>query len=297
MTASQALLATSSRPASYDRRVKIGRNEPCPCGSGKKFKRCCDSPDGRERLERVDEARAALFSLASLFPRLRPDARGFDAWLAGLGPDLRGRARFEGELIEAGIDAIREAERVRILAAAAALWAGFSLDPDGELVARDLSDSLVLGGSVAAALRESPPLDPVMLQLLEDEPEDDPREVLSLALSYNAADLWSISEASEASRRFDAVDPDDELDEEAFERAADAALRAYADEVWTDGHDRRMRRLLSLLADDLPRPDFPAATAKLGDARKRAEAEPAIRRDVAAALLLEASALVERVER
>ncbi|MBI3758229.1 MAG: SEC-C domain-containing protein, partial [Deltaproteobacteria bacterium] len=24
--------------------VKVGRNEPCPCGSGKKFKRCC----GRE---------------------------------------------------------------------------------------------------------------------------------------------------------------------------------------------------------------------------------------------------------
>lgn len=23
------------------RRKKIGRNEPCPCGSGKKFKRCC----------------------------------------------------------------------------------------------------------------------------------------------------------------------------------------------------------------------------------------------------------------
>ena len=22
------------------RRVKIGRNDPCPCGSGKKFKRC-----------------------------------------------------------------------------------------------------------------------------------------------------------------------------------------------------------------------------------------------------------------
>jgi SWIM/SEC-C metal-binding protein len=21
--------------------VKVGRNEPCPCGSGKKFKRCC----------------------------------------------------------------------------------------------------------------------------------------------------------------------------------------------------------------------------------------------------------------
>jgi preprotein translocase subunit SecA len=21
---------------------KIGRNDPCPCGSGKKFKKCCD---------------------------------------------------------------------------------------------------------------------------------------------------------------------------------------------------------------------------------------------------------------
>ncbi len=26
---------------------KVGRNEPCPCGSGKKFKRCCGSPDQR----------------------------------------------------------------------------------------------------------------------------------------------------------------------------------------------------------------------------------------------------------
>jgi hypothetical protein len=24
-------------------RAKVGRNEPCPCGSGKKFKHCCES--------------------------------------------------------------------------------------------------------------------------------------------------------------------------------------------------------------------------------------------------------------
>lgn len=24
--------------------TKVGRNEPCPCGSGKKFKKCCDAP-------------------------------------------------------------------------------------------------------------------------------------------------------------------------------------------------------------------------------------------------------------
>jgi uncharacterized protein YecA (UPF0149 family) len=28
----------SSLPARTD---KIGRNEPCPCGSGKKYKKCC----------------------------------------------------------------------------------------------------------------------------------------------------------------------------------------------------------------------------------------------------------------
>lgn len=26
-------------------RVKIGRNSPCPCGSGKKFKKCCGDKD------------------------------------------------------------------------------------------------------------------------------------------------------------------------------------------------------------------------------------------------------------
>ena len=23
------------------KKIKVGRNSPCPCGSGKKFKRCC----------------------------------------------------------------------------------------------------------------------------------------------------------------------------------------------------------------------------------------------------------------
>ncbi|GAG78660.1 unnamed protein product, partial [marine sediment metagenome] len=24
-----------------DKKIKIGANEPCPCGSGKKYKKCC----------------------------------------------------------------------------------------------------------------------------------------------------------------------------------------------------------------------------------------------------------------
>jgi uncharacterized protein YchJ len=31
-------------PAPYVRAApKIGRNDPCPCGSGKKYKKCCDA--------------------------------------------------------------------------------------------------------------------------------------------------------------------------------------------------------------------------------------------------------------
>jgi hypothetical protein len=29
--------------------VKVGRNDPCSCGSGKKFKKCCEAKQGRSR--------------------------------------------------------------------------------------------------------------------------------------------------------------------------------------------------------------------------------------------------------
>jgi uncharacterized protein len=32
------------RPAPLSRRSKVGRNDPCPCDSGKKYKRCCARP-------------------------------------------------------------------------------------------------------------------------------------------------------------------------------------------------------------------------------------------------------------
>ncbi len=31
-------------PVPYVAAPTVGRNEPCPCGSGKKFKKCCDGP-------------------------------------------------------------------------------------------------------------------------------------------------------------------------------------------------------------------------------------------------------------
>ena len=44
-----AYARAAARPEPYERTgPKVGRNEPCPCGSGKKYKRCCggaDAPD------------------------------------------------------------------------------------------------------------------------------------------------------------------------------------------------------------------------------------------------------------
>jgi uncharacterized protein len=36
--------AMAERQTAQRMSAKVGRNEPCPCGSGKKFKKCCGSP-------------------------------------------------------------------------------------------------------------------------------------------------------------------------------------------------------------------------------------------------------------
>ena len=35
---------------------KVGRNDPCPCGSGKKFKKCCESEKTQSRFHLQHEA-------------------------------------------------------------------------------------------------------------------------------------------------------------------------------------------------------------------------------------------------
>ena len=48
--AGASVAARKPRPAPFERESpKVGRNDPCPCGSGKKYKRCCgrsESGDG-----------------------------------------------------------------------------------------------------------------------------------------------------------------------------------------------------------------------------------------------------------
>lgn len=42
---------------------KVGRNEPCPCGSGEKYKRCC----GDESAKALREENAGLRKLVHIF--------------------------------------------------------------------------------------------------------------------------------------------------------------------------------------------------------------------------------------
>ncbi|MRR05987.1 MAG: hypothetical protein EG828_03440 [Deltaproteobacteria bacterium] len=50
---------------------KIGRNEPCPCGSGKKYKKCCLAKEQENSIRQRDEstvAKSALEWLSATFP-------------------------------------------------------------------------------------------------------------------------------------------------------------------------------------------------------------------------------------
>ena len=61
--------------------AKIGRNDPCPCGSGQKYKRCCLPRDEAAAAEARTRAQAAQSSAQSLIPpasRIVDDDDGLD---------------------------------------------------------------------------------------------------------------------------------------------------------------------------------------------------------------------------
>ena len=38
---------------------KVGRNDPCPCGSGKKYKKCCELKEYAEQQKAIQEENEA----------------------------------------------------------------------------------------------------------------------------------------------------------------------------------------------------------------------------------------------
>lgn len=63
--------------------VKIGRNDPCPCGSGRKYKRCClpESAVAEDRLwARQREASDELTRQMMKYAELKFAEQVVDAW-------------------------------------------------------------------------------------------------------------------------------------------------------------------------------------------------------------------------
>jgi tetratricopeptide (TPR) repeat protein len=86
--------------------AKIGRNDPCPCGSGKKYKKCCESAALAQSAERARAAQLAASERLLATPprgaRPIPEAAGYveddlDDLSNGV-PDLIDARRFDEAL-------------------------------------------------------------------------------------------------------------------------------------------------------------------------------------------------------
>lgn len=77
----------------------VGRNDPCPCGSGKKYKKCCESKEQVEVKDiHLDELERILQNFYEVYPK-REDIPEFvllaNEWKSGLANDL------DEEMVEA----------------------------------------------------------------------------------------------------------------------------------------------------------------------------------------------------
>lgn len=59
--------------------TKIGRNDPCPCGSGQKYKRCCLPRDDAAAAERAAADRATTEHAAALAREAEPSSMTYAA--------------------------------------------------------------------------------------------------------------------------------------------------------------------------------------------------------------------------
>jgi hypothetical protein len=102
-------------------RKKVGRNDPCPCGSSKKYKKCCITSDERLDGRRVVErnGQRMLVSAGITDAQLAAADEFFEAKAAGRGPaaDI---AEFAAPLLDATDGSATQVQRA--LDMAMAFW-------------------------------------------------------------------------------------------------------------------------------------------------------------------------------
>ena len=78
--------------------MKVGRNEPCPCGSGKKYKHCCYAKDSVKHEAPAPEEPATDETEATNSAEADTDTASEDHGKHRSAPSRgSGRARFQGE--------------------------------------------------------------------------------------------------------------------------------------------------------------------------------------------------------
>jgi hypothetical protein len=259
--------------------AKTGRNEACPCGSGRKVKRCCGPAEAQARLETAADALEEALTLAEHFPRLRPQGAAFAAWAEWAAEHDPGEIS-----IDAGIAVLDAAERERIVRThaqeQAKAWQSLCADVGGER----LAETMLLSGAVVAGVRERYGPERFRLAFLEQRAGlEETRHALSWVLDGH--DLWSLIESAEADAALSSLDEGDELDDEAYETLWEATLASEACRMWTPWHDARLAALVTRMRAWLPIAGFPAASALLEAACDEFEPGTAIAKSVAADLL------------
>jgi len=78
-SAGDSLLFQAAGP-SLPRRPKVGRNDPCPCGSGKKYKRCCIDRGGGDEARHAPGAAAGEGTVAAVMAWAGRDDDDADEW-------------------------------------------------------------------------------------------------------------------------------------------------------------------------------------------------------------------------
>jgi hypothetical protein len=243
--------------------MKLGRNDPCPCGSGAKAKRCCGVDAARRRAQISLEAAGELLELAQHFPRHRPATAAFDAW-ARTAPEVPSE-----EAIEAGVAALDAGERARIVDGFAReypeLWRGILADFGND----ELAVEIVLKGAVVVGVLERLALPEGALELLESYGEVDP--ALALALVMSPGDLWSVIESGETAEVLDPVSED--LDEAAYDALWERTLQAECERRLTPWHEARLDLLLARVRERVPVEGYPRASQILLAAVEQLEAD------------------------
>ena len=257
--------------------MKVGRNDLCPCGSGRKFKRCHGATTAAVVAFERAEAREELRELASVFPDLRARSDELESFARRTAAVLAEGEEVAAEVGAEGAAFVTPADRASLVDWIAAAqpdeWERLCSEVGGP----DAAERELVAGVVLTTIAEWRSRPRHLLEVIEDAGElvDAPLEALALALA--PAHLWPVLEAA-AAADFAAADVDDSgrwLD----------ALAVFVDERYTPAHDERLRALSARLEGTLPIVGLPRASSLLVEGCRAVAADEEARREAAALLL------------